>query len=182
MSYSSVAPMAVYSLYAGITIEAEGRVWCDVQELGGGPRGYVAAEFLTPAISPDGETVVFSYRGDLWSAPTAGGTATPLTLHEAHDSYPVWSRDGSTIAFASDRYGNYDVFVMDADGGVATRLTFHSANDLPTSFTPDGRSVLFGSARLDAASCVQFPTGAQPEAIELRERPARTVSGSWSPL
>ena len=34
--------------------EAEGRVWCDVQELGGGPRGYVAAEFLTPAISPDG--------------------------------------------------------------------------------------------------------------------------------
>ncbi len=35
-------------------VEAEGRVWCDVQELGGGPRGYVAAEFLTPAISPDG--------------------------------------------------------------------------------------------------------------------------------
>ncbi len=35
-------------------LEAEGRVWCDVQELGGGPRGYVAAEFLTPAISPDG--------------------------------------------------------------------------------------------------------------------------------
>jgi hypothetical protein len=35
-------------------LEAEGRVWCDVQELGGGPRGYVAAEFLTPATSPDG--------------------------------------------------------------------------------------------------------------------------------
>ncbi len=33
---------------------AEGRVWCDVQELGGGPRGYVAAEFLSPAVSPDG--------------------------------------------------------------------------------------------------------------------------------
>jgi hypothetical protein len=33
---------------------AGGRVWCDVQRLGGGPRGYVAAQFLTPAISPDG--------------------------------------------------------------------------------------------------------------------------------
>jgi hypothetical protein len=33
---------------------AEGRIWCDVQELGGGPRGYVAAEYLAPAVSPDG--------------------------------------------------------------------------------------------------------------------------------
>jgi hypothetical protein len=33
---------------------AEGRIWCDVQELGGGPRGYVSAEFLEPAVSPDG--------------------------------------------------------------------------------------------------------------------------------
>lgn len=33
---------------------ADGRVWCDVQQLGGGPRGYVSAEFLEPAVSPDG--------------------------------------------------------------------------------------------------------------------------------
>ena len=33
---------------------AEGRTWCDVQQLGGGPRGYVAAEYLKPAVSPDG--------------------------------------------------------------------------------------------------------------------------------
>ncbi len=43
-------------------LEAEGRVWCDVQELGGGPRGYVAAEFLTPAISPDGSRAGGSSR------------------------------------------------------------------------------------------------------------------------
>ena len=33
---------------------ADGRIWCDVQQLGGGPRGYVAAEFIIPAVSPDG--------------------------------------------------------------------------------------------------------------------------------
>jgi len=120
-----------------------------------------------PAISPDGETIVFSFRGDLYVVPSSGGTATPLTVHEAHDTMPVWSPDSSQIAFASDRYGNFDVYVMDASGGAATRLTFHSANDFPTSFTPDGESVLFSSARLDARSCVQFPTRAQPELYEV---------------
>ncbi len=116
-----------------------------------------------PAISPDGSTVVFSYRGDLWTVAATGGTATPLTLHEAQDTMPVWSRDGSKIAFASDRYGNFDVWVMPATGGEATRLTFHSADDWPSSFTPDGDAVLFTSSRLDAVTNVQHPTGAQPE-------------------
>lgn len=116
-----------------------------------------------PAISPDGSTVAFSYRGDLWTVPTTGGAAVPLTVHEAYDYAPVWSPDGKTLAFASDRYGNFDVFVIPAAGGEARRLTFHSAPDLPTSFASDGAAVLFSSARLDAAAHVGFPTPAQPE-------------------
>ncbi len=116
-----------------------------------------------PVISPDGQTLVFSYRGDLWRVPAGGGDAVPLTLHEAHDTMPVFSPDGATIAFASDRYGGFDVWTMPASGGEPTRLTFHSADDIPTAFTPDGRAVLFSSSRLDAASSVQYPTPAQPE-------------------
>jgi tricorn protease len=120
-----------------------------------------------PAISPDGRSVVFTFHGNLWRVASTGGTATPLTMNDAYDFMPVWSPDGRTIAFASDRYGNFDVFVMPAEGGEATRLTFHSADDLPTSFTPDGTSVLFSSARLDAASSAQFPTPAQPELYQV---------------
>ncbi len=116
-----------------------------------------------PAISPDGATLVFAYRGDLYRVPTAGGVATPLTTHAAHDQMPVWSRDGRSVAFASDRFGNFDVYLMPAAGGQARRLTVHSADEYPYAFTADGAGVVFGAARLDAASSRLFPTGAQPE-------------------
>ncbi|HCT23454.1 MAG TPA: peptidase S41, partial [Chitinophagaceae bacterium] len=100
-----------------------------------------------PAISPDGKEIVFSYKGDLYKVSSSGGQATPLTMHEAHDYMPVWSHDGKQIAFASDRFGNFDVFVMDANGGEPKRLTYHSAPDYPFDFTKDNQQVLFGSAR-----------------------------------
>ena len=90
-----------------------------------------------PAISPDGSSIVFSYKGDLWKIPTEGGLAMPLTLHEGHDFQPVWSSDGKQIAFASHRYGNFDVYIMPSTGGKASRLTYHSSSDYPSGFSPD---------------------------------------------
>lgn len=120
-----------------------------------------------PAISPDGTTIVFSYKGDLWKVPAKGGAAMPLTLHEGHDYKPVWSNDGKQIAFASHRYGNFDVYIMPSSGGKATRLTYHSSNDFPSAFTPDNQSVLFTSSRLDAVSNQQFPSGVLPELYQI---------------
>jgi tricorn protease len=116
-----------------------------------------------PAISPDGKTVVFTYKGDLYRVPASGGAAAPLTVHEAHDFMPVWSHDGKWIAFASDRFGNFDVFVMPAEGGEARRVTFHSAAEYPFTFTSDDKFIVFGAARMDTAANRQFPTGSQPE-------------------
>ncbi len=115
------------------------------------------------SISPDGSTIVFTYKGDLYRVPTAGGAATQLTFHEGHDHQAVWSPDSKQIAFASDRHGNFDVFVMDIAGGEARRLTFHSSDEMPFTFTPDGKSVVFGGVRQDVAQHRQYPTGSQPE-------------------
>jgi len=120
-----------------------------------------------PAISPDGKTIVFTYKGDLYRVPATGGTATPLTTHIAHDFMPVWSHDGKQIAFASDRHGNFDIYVMPADGGEPRRLTFHSAAEYPYSFTADDKNIIFGAARMDDAANREYPTGSQPELYEV---------------
>ena len=78
-----------------------------------------------PAPSPDGSMLVFSWQGDLWTVPSTGGTAHPLTLHPDAERFPIWSRDGRWIAFASDRYGSLDAFVMPSDASrPPLRLTF----------------------------------------------------------
>nr|WP_160717290.1 S41 family peptidase [Chitinophaga solisilvae] len=109
-----------------------------------------------PAISPDGKTIAFGYKGDIYRVDVNGGIAVPLTVHEAHDMTPVWSHDGKYIAFASDRYGNFDVFVMPAAGGTPVRLTTNSAADYPYDFTPDNKRVLFGSGRSAPATSARF--------------------------
>jgi len=116
-----------------------------------------------PAISPDGNTIVFTYRGDLYTVPVTGGEAQPLTSHPAHDYKPVWSSDGERVAFASNRHGNFDIYVMSARGGEPSRLTYHSADEEPYTFTEGDQTILFGAARQDAASNRGFPTGSLPE-------------------
>jgi C-terminal processing protease CtpA/Prc/Tol biopolymer transport system component len=76
-----------------------------------------------PAVSPDGETVCFSYMSDLWLVPFAGGVATRITVSEGHDHSPAYSPDGRWIAFSSDREGFYGVYVIPADGGQAKLIS-----------------------------------------------------------
>ena len=110
-----------------------------------------------PAISPDGNWIAFEYKGNIFKVAASGGQAVPLTINTAYNGYPVWSHDGKSIAFASDRYGNFDVFIMPSTGGSATRLTFNSSRDIPYDFSPDNQTVYFGTRRYDIASSVRFP-------------------------
>ncbi|MEM7384823.1 MAG: S41 family peptidase [Verrucomicrobiota bacterium] len=111
-----------------------------------------------PAISPDGKSIAFSYQGNLFLVPRKGGPATALT-HGSHYSFrPVWAPDGQSLVFASDAFGNLDLFHVSVHGGEAKRLTFHSADDTPSGFSPDGKWVLFSSTRRDAIANVQFPS------------------------
>lgn len=65
-------------------------------------------------ISPDGTEIAFCYKGDIYKVPSNGGTATQLTTQASYECNPIWSPDSKQIAFASDRNGNFDLFVMSA--------------------------------------------------------------------
>jgi len=116
-----------------------------------------------PSISPDGKTIAFSFEGHLFLVPANGGLAQPLTAGPAHDTAPVWSRDGKSIAFASDRYGHYDVYLVSAEGGEARRLTTYSSDAIPTTFTPDDKFVVFSGHRTVSAKGSRFPNRRFPE-------------------
>ncbi|MEM9685519.1 MAG: S41 family peptidase [Bacteroidota bacterium] len=134
-----------------------------------------------PAISPDGQTIVFNYKGDIYKVPATGGTAIPLTISDSYEFSAVWSNDGKSIAFASDRYGNFDVFTMPADGGEAKRLTFHSTNEKPSSFNRDDTAVVFSAVRQDLHTNVQFPSGVMAELYSVPAAGGRVTQLLTSP-
>jgi tricorn protease len=89
--------------------------------------------------------IVFSYAGDLWSVERGGGDAKRLTTHPGEESFPVFSPDGSQLAFSRQIGGNWDLYVMPASGGETRQITFSPRNDYANGWTPDGTSILFMS-------------------------------------
>ena len=113
--------------------------------------------------------------GDIWTANEDGSAVLRVTDNVAREVYPRFSPDGRTIAFSSNRYGNYDVFVVPTVGGTPKRLTYYSGNDDIVGWTRDGLKVLIRSARGDgafpnAATLYEVPVGGgqeQPLPVDL---------------
>jgi tricorn protease len=135
--------------------------------------------FQRPALSHT--QIVFTFAGDLWSVPREGGDAKRLTSGPGIENDPVFSSDGSQIAFTGEYDGNVDVFVMPASGGTPKRLTYHPGEDFAVGWTPDGKRVLFASPRDTAMDGLKLftvsPEGGFPDEIPL----PIAAEGSYSP-
>lgn len=110
-----------------------------------------------PALSPDGETVVFAFEGDLWKASVKDGQATRLTAMQGYETSPRISPDGKWVAFSSRQVGNADVYVMPLAGGEIKQLTFHSATDEVNNWSWDSKKIYFTSSRMGQISAFTVP-------------------------
>ncbi len=127
-----------------------------------------------PSVSPDGQQIAFNYQGDIWTATINGENAKRLTVHEAYDTNPMWSHDGNSIAFQSNRYGNNDIFIIPSQGGLPKRITFHSAYDYITDYTSDGH-IIFSTRRAFAQVEREYETQIVSEKGGTPERYMSTV-------
>jgi Tol biopolymer transport system component len=94
-------------------------------------------------VSPDGRTIVFDLLGDLYTLPTAGGTATRITSGLAYDAQPRFSPDGSRIAFTSDRSGGDNIWIQSLDGRDTTQVTKGNTNGyISPEWAPDGQYIV----------------------------------------
>lgn len=133
------------------------------------------------AISPDGSSIAFTYKGDIYTVPATGGKATQITTNPAHDTKPVWSPDGKKIAFASDRMGSMDVYEVSREGGIPKRLTTHSGNETPIAYKNAGH-ILFQANIMPAAEDAQFPSGQFQQVYEVSTTGGRPILFSSMPM
>jgi eukaryotic-like serine/threonine-protein kinase len=112
-----------------------------------GPPG----EYLNPQLSPDDSRVVFERRSargdrDLWVLDIPRQTVSRLTVSASDEQQPVWSPDGSTIVFASNRDRSYGLYRKSASGVGNEELLLRADRDIaPMSWSPTGDALLFRS-------------------------------------
>ena len=100
-----------------------------------------------PVIAPDGKTLVFEWRDDLWGAAVDGGEAVRLTAHPARDTRPQFTPDGQRVVFSSNRSGAFQVYSMAAEGGAPIQHSLHSEGGLLECLTPDGTRAIISGTR-----------------------------------
>ena len=103
----------------------------------------------TPAISPDGKEIAFASGGDIWTAPTSGGEAHLLISDPADESRPLYSPDGTKLAFISTRTGLGDIYLLTLATGTLERLTFSDSLSNLDGWSRDGQWIYFTSSATD---------------------------------
>jgi len=114
---------------------------------------------------------------DLWTMPSVGGDAHPLTSDRASAWGPAWSPGCNEIAFHSDRSGNRDIWVVPVAPGPARQLTHRSENELDPRWSPSGETVVFSSGPRPGQTWTVPAAGGEPALlIESGNQP-----DGWSP-
>jgi len=173
-SYRKTASVISYSLCGVI---------CILALIAAAPGSAVADDTRPLMRFPDihDTLIVFVYGEDIWRASSEGGVAVRLTMNDGEERFPMFSPDGSLIAFTGEYDGNDDIYVMNVYGGDITRVTYHPGADIVVGWHPVKNKILFRSYRNSPAGSARLfliaPDGTGLEELILHE----ASIGSYSP-
>src|SRR3989339_47623 len=128
-------------------------------------------------LSPDGQSVLYSVTyydaktlkktSNIYVVPATGGTPKKLTEDRFMDVSPVWTPDGKQIAFLSNRYGDYQVWVMNPDGSARVPFTDIEGGVNAFRLSPDGKHLLYlKDVKLENSIVEQNPDLPKANALE----------------
>ena len=130
---------------------------------------------LTPALSPDGNRIVFAALNQLWLM-EVGSKPQPLTSGSYYKQSPAWSPDGRQIAYSSDKAGTADMYVFDLDTKSERRVTnLADSAEIEPAWAPDGKKIAF--QKNGTTYIVDLSSGEIKEAIKETYEPGKA---SWS--
>ena len=144
------------------------------RETGGPPRA-VPYSFSFPSLSKT--QIAFVFAGEIWTVPREGGTARRLVGGQLNNTRPLFSPDGSQIAYTGVLDNNADVYVVAATGGEPRRLTYHPGGDIALGWSPDGSKIIFTSTRAterDLGQLWTVPAAGGPAELVPPATPPRT--------
>lgn len=140
------------------------------------PTAPPKASFAQPAISADGQEIAFISAGDVWVVPSEGGDAHLLVSHAANEERPLYSPDGTRLAFTSDRGGSVDIWILTLAGNQVTRLTYDDGDEFLDAWSPDSEWIYFTRNddvyRVRATGGTAMAVSADPEQRESMAAPA----------
>src|SRR6185369_2440666 len=144
-------------------------------------RVAVGNQVQSVGLSPKGERVLFSARGDIFTAPIEKGPTRNLTESSgAHDKWPSWSPDGSQIAFVSDRSGEEELYLIPQDGSKPAEQITHGSKAMSylPEWAPDGKRIAFS----DKDGKVYILTVADRKVTQIADASRGQVRDyAWSP-
>jgi Tol biopolymer transport system component len=146
-----------------------------------------AALILNASPSPDGATVAAAIQGlasaaDLWLLDVGRHSRARLTFDTAEDSTPVWSPDGRTIVFSSDRRETVDLYLKASNGlGREELLWSAPGSQYATDWSPDGKYVLVDDEHAANIDVFLVPTAGDRRPVPLLNSSARETQARFSP-
>ena len=156
----------------GLPLKAERKIKINTNE----------GTWISLDVSPDGQTIVFDFLGDLYTLPIAGGKAERITEGLAFDNHPRFSPDGKSLVFISDEDGAENVWVMNLSDKKKKQVSKEKNNKFQSAeYSPDGKYLIAAKGKINPKLHIYHVDGGSGAALISKPDELKTIEPAFGP-